>query len=90
MPASVFASAAEDAVELQRRMEQTTSLPLDWDPDIIAALDGALDASDPSNVLDDDFILKVHTAPHRTAPIHYSCWLYHVLTPMIGQCSWRR
>lgn len=29
------------------------------DPDIVAALDDALDLDDPDNILDDDFILKV-------------------------------
>jgi len=29
------------------------------DPDIVAALDDALDLDDPENILDDDFILKV-------------------------------
>jgi protein LTV1 len=31
----------------------------DWDPDIVAALDDALDLEDPDNILDDDFMLKV-------------------------------
>ena len=37
----------------------------DWDPDVVAALDEALDLDDPSNILDDDFISKasVHFQP---------------------------
>ena len=31
----------------------------DLDPDIVAALDDALDLNDPDNILDDDFMLKV-------------------------------
>lgn len=31
----------------------------DWDPDIVAALDDALDLDDPDNILEDDFVLKV-------------------------------
>ena len=31
----------------------------DLDPDIVAALDDALDLDDPDNILDDDFILQV-------------------------------
>lgn len=31
----------------------------DLDPDIVAALDDALDLDDPENILQDDFILKV-------------------------------
>lgn len=33
----------------------------DLDPDVVAALDDALDLNDPDNVLDDDFIIKVTT-----------------------------
>ena len=31
----------------------------DLDPDIVAALDDALDMNDPDNILEDDFMLKV-------------------------------
>ena len=31
----------------------------DLDPDVVAALDDALDLNDPDNVLDDDFVIKV-------------------------------
>ena len=31
----------------------------DLDPDIVAALDDALDLNDPDNILEDDFMLKV-------------------------------
>ena len=31
----------------------------DWDPEIVAALDDAIDLNDPENILDDDFILQV-------------------------------
>lgn len=33
---------------------------LDWDPDIVAALDDDFDFDDPENVLDDDFILHAN------------------------------
>lgn len=33
---------------------------LDMDPDIVAALDEDFDFEDPSNVLDDDFVLKAN------------------------------
>ena len=33
----------------------------DLDPDVVAALDDALDLNDPDNVLDDDFVIKVMT-----------------------------
>ena len=33
----------------------------DLDPDVVAALDDALDLNDPDNVLDDDFVIKVIT-----------------------------
>ena len=31
----------------------------DLDPDVVAALDDAIDLNDPDNILEDDFILKV-------------------------------
>ena len=31
----------------------------DWDPDVVAALDDALDLDDPVNILEDDFMSKV-------------------------------
>lgn len=31
----------------------------DLDPDIVAALDDALDLDDPENILEDDFFVKV-------------------------------
>ena len=33
----------------------------DLDPDVVAALDDALDLNDPDNILDDDFVIKVIT-----------------------------
>ena len=32
---------------------------LDLDPDVVAALDDALDLENPDNILEDDFVLKV-------------------------------
>lgn len=33
---------------------------LDWDPDIVAALDEDFDFSDPDNELEDDFVLQAN------------------------------
>lgn len=31
----------------------------EWDPDVVAALDGDFDENDPENTLEDDFFIKV-------------------------------
>ena len=36
----------------------------DLDPDVVAALDDALDLNDPDNILDDDFVIKVVMTCH--------------------------
>ena len=33
---------------------------IDWDPDIVEALDEDFDLDDPDNILDDDFVLKAN------------------------------
>jgi hypothetical protein len=34
----------------------------DWDPDIVAALDDDFNMDDPSNMLDDDFVMKANAS----------------------------
>lgn len=32
----------------------------EWDPDVVAALDDALDLDDPENILEDDFVVQAN------------------------------
>ena len=41
---------------------------MDWDPEVVAALDDALDLEDADNVLDDDFVLQANTDTFADAP----------------------
>ena len=40
---------------------------LDWDPDIVAAMDDDFNYSDPSNELEDDFVLRANDGEVVTA-----------------------
>ena len=58
LPSEVFASGHEEDEGLLNLAAPVAGPRPDWDPDIVAALDEALDLDDPDNILDDDFILK--------------------------------
>lgn len=45
----------------------------DLDPDIVAALDDALDLNDPDNILEDDFMLKVMEMSFKRAFFFKKC-----------------
>jgi len=63
LPASAFASAREGKVGLVNKGVENAhpSGPLiDWDPDIVEALDEDFNLDDPDNILDDDFVLKAN------------------------------
>lgn len=59
LPSEVFASGHEEDEGLLNLAVPISGPRPDWDPDIVAALDDALDLEDPHNILEDDFILKV-------------------------------
>ena len=40
---------------------------MDWDPDIVAAMDDDFNYSDPSNELEDDFVLRANDGEVVTA-----------------------
>jgi len=61
IPADLFASAFEEDIGLLNRAAPSTGPRPDWDPEVIAALDDALDFEDPDNMLDDDFILQAES-----------------------------
>mgnify|MGYP002803859257 CR=1 FL=1 len=60
LPSEVFASGHEEDEGLLNLAAPVGGPRPDWDPDIVAALDEALDLDDPNNILDDDFILKAN------------------------------
>jgi protein LTV1 len=56
LPSSVFASEFEEKEGLLRKAAPRSGPRLDWDPDIVEALDDDFDFEDPDNELDDDFM----------------------------------
>lgn len=59
LPSSVFASAFEEDEGMLRKAAPRSGPRLDWDPDIVAALDDDFDFENPDNQLDDDFMQQV-------------------------------
>lgn len=60
LPSSVFASEFEEDVGLLNKAAPISGPRLDFDPDIVAALDDDFDFDDPENMLEDDFILQAN------------------------------
>uniref|UniRef100_A0A8P0TN34 Protein LTV1 homolog n=2 Tax=Canis lupus TaxID=9612 RepID=A0A8P0TN34_CANLF len=60
LPSSVFASEFEEDVGLLNKAAPVSGPRLDFDPDIIAALDDDFDFDNPDNLLEDDFILQAN------------------------------
>ncbi|XP_053238058.1 protein LTV1 homolog [Podarcis raffonei] len=60
LPSSVFASEFEEDVGLLNKAAPISGPRLDFDPDIVAALDDDFDFDNPDNLLDDDFILRAN------------------------------
>lgn len=60
LPSSVFASEFEEDVGLLNKAAPVSGPRLDFDPDIVAALDDDFDFNNPDNLLDDDFVLKAN------------------------------
>ncbi|XP_060096510.1 protein LTV1 homolog [Heteronotia binoei] len=60
LPSSVFASEFEEDVGLLNKAAPVSGPRLDFDPDIVAALDDDFDFDDPNNLLEDDFILNAN------------------------------
>ncbi|XP_060609479.2 protein LTV1 homolog [Anolis sagrei] len=58
LPSSVFASEFEEDVGLLNKAAPVSGPRLDFDPDIVAALDDDFDFQNPDNFLEDDFILR--------------------------------
>lgn len=60
LPSSVFASEFEEDVGLLNKAAPVSGPRLDFDPDIVAALDDDFDFDNPDNMLEDDFILQAN------------------------------
>lgn len=58
LPSSVFASEFEEDIGLLNKAAPVSGPRLDFDPDIVAALDDDFDFENPDNLLEDDFILQ--------------------------------
>ncbi|XP_066229176.1 protein LTV1 homolog [Saccopteryx leptura] len=60
LPSSVFASEFEEDVGLLNKAAPVSGPRLDFDPDIVAALDDDFDFDNPANLLEDDFVLQAN------------------------------
>lgn len=56
LPSSVFASEFEESEGMLNKAAPRPGLRLDWDPDVIAALDDDFDYENPANELEDNFM----------------------------------
>jgi hypothetical protein len=64
---------------------------LDWDPDVVAALDDDFDFEDPENELDDDFVMAANVEVDENAEKgqRYDCFFDTFLWKKIGApTSW--
>lgn len=57
-PSSLFASNVEEKEGLLNKAVLPIGPQLDWDPDLVAAMDEDFDFNDPNNQIDDDFVLQ--------------------------------
>ena len=78
----MFASGHEEDEGLLNLAAPISGPRPEWDPDIVAALDDALDLDDPENMLDDDFILKVRFYTIMKIPTRVLChYSFEVIWP---------
>ncbi|XP_062980654.1 protein LTV1 homolog [Elgaria multicarinata webbii] len=73
LPSSVFASEFEEDVGLLNKAAPVSGPRLDFDPDIVAALDDDFDFDNPNNLLEDDFILRANK-PGSIDQEKEACW----------------
>ncbi|XP_028402641.1 protein LTV1 homolog [Dendronephthya gigantea] len=72
LPREVFASGHEEKEGILNLAVPISGPQPDWDPDIVAALDDAIDLNDPENILDDDFILQANESFEEDSDIEGS------------------
>uniref|UniRef100_A0A8C3GLZ0 Protein LTV1 homolog n=1 Tax=Cairina moschata TaxID=8855 RepID=A0A8C3GLZ0_CAIMO len=65
LPSSVFATEFEEDVGLLNKAAPVSGPRLDFDPDIVAALDDDFDFDNPENILEDDFVLQANEPKKR-------------------------
>ncbi|XP_039271631.2 protein LTV1 homolog [Styela clava] len=58
IPTVVFASKEEEDIGMLHRAIPPTGPLIEWDPDVVAAMDEDFDYENPENVIEDDFILQ--------------------------------
>uniref|UniRef100_A0A6J0V5R8 Protein LTV1 homolog n=1 Tax=Pogona vitticeps TaxID=103695 RepID=A0A6J0V5R8_9SAUR len=73
LPSSVFASEFEEDVGLLNKAAPISGPRLEFDPDIVAALDDDFDFDNPDNLLEDDFILRANK-PESIEHGKEACW----------------
>jgi len=60
LPSSMFESEVEEKVGMLNKAAPQSGLRLDLDPDIVAAMDDDFDFENPSNELEDDFVIMAN------------------------------
>ena len=58
LPSSVFESKYEDDEGMLNKAALPVGPQLDWDPEVVAAMDEDFDFNDPNNQIDDDFVTQ--------------------------------
>lgn len=58
LPSSVFESNVVEREDLSKKAALPVGPQLDWDPDIVEAMEDDFDFDDPNNQLNDDFVIQ--------------------------------
>lgn len=58
LPSSLFESTVKEKVDLSVKAALPVGPQLDWDPDIVEAMEDDFDFNDPNNQLDDNFVVQ--------------------------------
>lgn len=64
LPSSVFESTVVEKDDLNKKAALPVGPQLDWDPDVVEAMEDDFDFDDPNNQIDDDFVMQA-THPHN-------------------------
>lgn len=58
LPSSLFESTVKEKVDLGKKAALPVGPQLDWDPDVLDAMNDDFDFNDPNNQIDDDFVVQ--------------------------------